>query len=93
MNKVGHILQVKITLKELQVRNELLILRNLEAFQVLLLEKLEHYGLLMIQLLFTHLFFLYLLCSHTTQRSNRIYSFKKLCLLDREHCKHVLYSG
>jgi hypothetical protein len=40
-----HCVEVKVALQEFQIGDELLILRDLEALEVLLLQELEDHGL------------------------------------------------
>ena len=60
VDEILHVLELKVTLQELKIGNELLVLRNLKALQILLLQEFEDHCLLRIKLLLCQFLFLYL---------------------------------
>jgi hypothetical protein len=65
MHEILNMLELEVTLQKLKVGNELLVLRNLEALQVLLLQKFKDHCLLGIKLVFCNLLLLNLSSNDT----------------------------
>ena len=65
MYEILNMLELEVTLQKLKVGNELLVLRNLEALQVLLLQKFKDHCLLGIKLVFCNLLLLNLSSNDT----------------------------
>ncbi len=63
---------IKATLDKFQISDKLLVLCHLVAFKVLLLDKLEHGCLFLIELLFSQFFFLNFLCDDSAKWTNKI---------------------
>jgi hypothetical protein len=83
----------EVRLEELQIRDELLILRHFKALEVLLLEELEHNRLLMGQLLLCELFLDDFVDADSGEGCYWVERFNEFGLGHREHCQHVRGEG
>ena len=90
MHETLHGVEVEVALQEFQIGDEFLILRHLETLEVLLLQELEDYSLLGIQMLLRQFLFLYFSGNDTRQGLHSVQGLNELSLLQREHCEQVL---